>query len=400
MTSAGRAPGIYVHVPFCGRVCPYCDFAVRTGGPQTRAAFLQALAREVEEQASDGSPGPCVQPFAGAPFDTLYVGGGTPSSLAPDALGDLITNVRRRLGLAEGAEITLEANPEDVTPDRVEEWTEIGVTRISLGVQALDDRALERLGRAHTGEQATAAMECALGAAFDVVSVDLIFAVPGQSLASWESTLRHVVELQPHHVSCYELTVHEGTRFFRDRQRGAFSEATADHKAEQFFATHRLLEDAGYPAYEVSNFSRAPELRSRHNEKYWRHVPYLGIGPSAHSFDGDRRRWWNARSLTEWRLAIDQGRTAVDGEETIAPEALVLEALALGLRTTDGVDVDEVRRRWGVDLLSGNVGLIEDLTRRELLRLDGSRLVPTLDGLAVADGLARDFTIGRAQSER
>ena len=402
------APGLYVHVPFCARVCPYCDFAVQTGGPRKRAAYVRSLLQEIRccadrATASAAPSDRAGSPVAGEPqcrsardFDTVYLGGGTPSSLSAAALKEILATVREVLSIDDHASITLEANPEDVDDESLGTWRRLGVTRLSLGVQSFDVAALELLGRSHTPEQATAAAERSIAAGFEV-SLDLIFAVPAQSPESWRATLRHAIELRPHHVSCYELTVHERTRFYRARVRGDFAEVRDDDKAEQFFLTHRLLADAGYPAYEVSNFARAPEYRSRHSAKYWDHTPYLGLGPSAHSFDGNNKRWWNERRLTDWQMALDQRVGATCEEETLTPEQLVLEALALGLRTTVGLDLERMEARYGIDLRLPNAALIESLIGRGLLDDNGgSRLTPTLEGLAMADTLAGAFTIPAA----
>jgi oxygen-independent coproporphyrinogen-3 oxidase len=377
-------------------VCPYCDFAVQTGGPAKRQGYLDTLRSEIDGWAArvaDPAPGGAAAFSGDLPFDTVYLGGGTPSALQPQALDGIVSRLRRRLPLSRNVEITLEANPEDVSDDNLAAWRAIGVTRVSLGVQSFDDAALTLLGRAHTGVRATDAVERALAAGLDAVSLDLIYAVPGQSPARWEQTLRRAVDLQPQHISCYELTVHERTRFFRQRERGELVEVCDDDKAEQFFRTHGFLADAGYPAYEVSNFAAAPEHRSRHNVKYWDHTPYLGLGPSAHSFDGRRERWWNDRRLVDWQSAIDDaGGPAYEVEALAAPQ-LALEALALGLRTTRGVDLEYVERRCGIDLAAANRELIDRLQRDRLLTRAGSFLVPTLAGLAVADAVARAFDV-------
>lgn len=409
--SPGAAPGLYVHVPFCARVCPYCDFAVQTGGPRRRDAYVRSLLQEIRcwadrEAAPTASAGGAHGPVAeesrwGAvqAFDSVYLGGGTPSSLALDALEEILAALRGALPVAEDAELTLEANPEDISDDRLAAWRSLGVSRLSLGVQSFDGAALELLGRSHTPQHAITAIERSMAAGFDAVSLDLIFAVPGQTAASWESSLRRAVELSPHHISCYELTVHQGTRFFRARQRGDLSEVSDDDKAEQFFLTHRLLADAGYPAYEVSNFARRPEFRSRHNAKYWDHTAYLGLGPSAHSYDGEYRRWWNERRLIDWQSAVGEAGSGVSDGETLTAGQRVLEALALGLRTTAGVDLEYIAGRYGIDLRPGNAALVESLAGRGLLvRGRGSRLVPTLEGLALADTLAGAFEIGGDRS--
>lgn len=359
-------------------------------------------------------------------FDTVYLGGGTPSSLAPEALAEILGALRDRLPVAADAEVTLEANPEDVNLDSLAAWRALGIARLSLGVQSFDDAALQRLGRSHTGAQGRAAVESALAAGFDAVSLDLIFALPGRRADTWRSTLEQAVALAPQHISCYELTVHEGTRLFRERVRGRFVELADDDKAEQFFFTHRFLADNGYAAYEVSNFARAAgtssshdvgtsashgvgtstrhderyrlrhdeKYRSRHNAKYWDHTPYLGLGPSAHSFDGGSRRWWNERRLSDWQAALGERGGAVAEQEELAPAELVLEALALGLRTAAGVDLDAIERRWGIELRAPNAALIEHLVDEGLLRPETMpRLVPTLRGLALADTVAGGFEI-------
>jgi len=393
-----RAPGLYVHVPFCAHVCPYCDFAVQTGGPLKRQEYVDALLAEIERWGAGESAW-----SSAAAFDTIYLGGGTPSSLAPEQLAAVVETLNGSLAVAPDVEITLEVNPEDVSAESVAAWRRLGVSRVSLGAQSFDAEALQLLGRSHTPEQAATAVEMSLSAGFDAVSLDLIFAVPAragapdQSHERWAATLQRAVDLQPQHISCYELTVHEGTRFFRARSRGDFTETVEDSKAEQFFFTHRFLADAGYPAYEVSNFAPGPGLQSRHNAKYWDHTAYLGVGPSAHSFDGQRRRWWNERRLSDWQRALAGAAPTAQQEETLEPDQLVLEALALGLRTSAGVDLDRIERRWGIALRDANLAAIDRMVDDGLLtREGGARLQPTLEGLAMADTLARSFDISAA----
>lgn len=399
-------PGLYIHVPFCARVCPYCDFAVQTGGPKKRSAYVDSLVREIGAWGawvrSDGrgTVGPAAAVTRGevswtcaSPFDTVYIGGGTPSSLALDALETILAALFEALPIATDRIVTLETNPEDVTGANLASWRDLGINRLSLGVQSFDDDALGLLGRTHTSVEAIGAVAAALEAAFDVVSLDLIYGVPGQSADSWRATLEQAVSLQPHHISCYELTVHEGTRFFDARRRGELVEVVDDTKADLFFITHRFLAEAGYPAYEVSNFARRPAYRSRHNRKYWDHSPYLGLGPSAHSFDGVSSRWWNERRLDLWGAALDAGVLPIEGTESLTPEQLVLEELALKFRTTAGLDLAGIERRFGVELTRPNAEVVERLRATGFVERDAERLVPTLKGLAVADTLATSFEI-------
>lgn len=373
--------GLYVHVPFCSRVCPYCDFAVQTGGPRKQAEFLEALLAEIESTRWEGPP-----------FDTLYLGGGTPSALAADDLARVVSAIRRRFPFSGSPWITLEANPEDVNQEAAARWLELGVGTVSLGVQAFDDAGLRFLGRRHDAASARAAEEACREAGVPVVSIDLIFGLPGQSPESWAGTLRTAVALAPEHISCYQLTIHEGTRFGRLAERGQLDEMPDDEQAELFLMTHRLLQDSGYRGYEVSNFAAAPRFESRHNRKYWRHVPYLGLGPSAHSFDGERR-WWNLRRLRDWAPAVREHGSGIEESELLRPGDLVLEALMFGLRTRAGVDLGALARRHAVDLLQANAELIERLGADGLIELEGTVLRPTLRGMVVAEWLVGRFEI-------
>ena len=373
------SPGLYVHVPFCAAICPYCDFAVTRGGAQRRRRFVDLLAREIDLASEAGGWGR---------FDTIYLGGGTPSMLTGEQLASILSALRRHFAIQEDCWITLEANPEDASPDAMGEWRQLGVRTLSLGVQSFDDRRLEFLGRKHRGAAARRAVETGIGFGFEIVSVDLIYGQPGQTLGAWEKDLEQTVALGPEHVSCYQLTVHEGTRFGRQRSLGVLREKEDPELGDFFATTHDRLSDGGYEGYEVSNFARAPEFRSRHNQKYWRHVPYLGLGPSAHSWDG-RVRWWNERSLAGWEAALAGGRRPVAGHEELGAESQVLEAVMLGLRTREGVDLAALHRRFGIDLRALNGRLLDRWLRAGLLEADGAWLRPTRAGLAVADSLPR-----------
>lgn len=422
-------PGLYLHLPFCSEVCPYCDFAVVKGSAGRRVRFVEHLVREMElvrssllapatgpvapgaagsADPSDRQPfviapgaGPAApeavaasaDPLARQPFDTVYLGGGTPSLHPADELERLLEAARAHLRAAPDAWVFLEANPEDVTPERARAWRRLGVRTLSLGVQSFDAEELSFLGRRHGPQDARRAVTAAREAGFDTVSVDLIYGLPGQTAGAWRRNLEAAVELAPDHLSCYQLTVEEGTPFGVRRARGRLTELPEPAQAELFTLTHTLLVEAGYPAYEVSNFAAAPEHRSRHNRKYWDHTPYLGLGPSAHSFDGRSRRWWNERRLGRWQARVAAGERPLVGEETLTPVQLVLEALMLALRTPAGVDLARFRGRYGVDLLATNASLVGRLTEEGLLRPKAGRLAPTLPGLAVADHLATRFEL-------
>jgi oxygen-independent coproporphyrinogen-3 oxidase len=379
MRTEAEPRGLYVHVPFCSALCPYCDFAVNVGGEKRRSRFVRRLAAEIE--------------LRGAPIsrcDTLYFGGGTPSTLPRESLDRVIETLGSREWLTPSCRVFLEANPEDVTEPALASWKEAGIRTLSLGIQSLDPDALRFLGRRHTAEESSRAVTLAREAGFGTLSLDLIYGLPGQSEAAWRRDLERALALSPDHLSCYQLTVHENTRFGRMRRAGRLGRSDLDAEADLFRLTHRICEDNGMEGYEVSNFARAPEHRSRHNEKYWDHVSYLGIGPSAHSFDG-RARSWNERSFFDWERLVASGTLPVAGSESLDDQALLLETLMLRLRTRDGVDLARFEGRFGVSLVDANPSAVGSALEEGLIVVDRNRLRPTLDGLAVADSLASAF---------
>jgi oxygen-independent coproporphyrinogen III oxidase len=367
-------PGLYVHIPFCLRKCGYCGFYSITD--QTRIPdFLTALGRET-----------ALRREWTAPFDTLYLGGGTPSVLPPEALEALIAGIRAAFAITEDAEITLEANPADITPDLLTGLRRAGVNRLNRGLQSLNDAALAFLDRRHDRARAVAAVEAARNAGMADLGIDLIYGVPGQDIEPWLQTLREAIALNPDHLSCYQLTLEEGTPLALRHGRGEIAFPGEALQADLFRVTSEFLEDSGYIHYEVSNFAR-PGRESRHNQKYWNHVPYLGLGPAAHSFSG-RQRCWNRRSVNAYIADLDAGRDPVEASEILTEEQLRLEALFLGLRTRRGIDLARFRLRYGQDLLGDKRDIIERLVQEGLVEIRDGFLRPTRAGMAIADSLA------------
>jgi oxygen-independent coproporphyrinogen-3 oxidase len=373
--------GLYVHVPFCTSVCPYCDFAVTIAGEERRRAWVGGVVWEAQMYSD-----------IGLGFDTVYLGGGTPSSLEPEQLHQVVDGLRSYLDVDGRAELFLEVNPEDVSRQSASAWRQLGFRFVSLGVQSFDDEDLAFLGRRHSADEARCAAETLCETGFSTVSVDLIYGLEGRSENHWCRQIEIALELGADHLSCYQLTVHEETVLGRRVATGAVGEVGDEGLSNLFFLTHDLLADAGFEGYEVSNFASKPEHRSRHNQKYWDHTPYLGLGPSAHSFAGGRR-WWNRRKLRRWQTAVAEGTIPVEGEEHPSKEQLALEALMLGFRTAAGVDLERVREWFGVDLLADNGDTVEQLCESGHIEVDGSWLRPTLAGLAIADTLARSFAV-------
>ena len=359
-----RAPGLYIHVPFCSAKCPYCDF-YSLAAPSLRAAWLEGIGREIDRSG----------PWSG-PFDTLYLGGGTPSNLDDHQITALM-GVLSHFPRTPDAEVTMEVNPEDVNRERVDFFMGLGVNRISLGVQSLDDHELAFLGRRHTAAAAWEAAQAVREAGCLNLSLDLIYGLPGQETDSWLATLKRALTLEPEHLSCYILSTEKGTVFGRRADEGKVMTAGEDVSRELFLATSRFLEERGYVQYEVSSFSLGTDLYSHHNRKYWEHVPYLGLGPAAHSFDG-QKRWSNHRSVRRYCQDLAEGRAPVADREVLTASQLRLEALYLGLRTNRGADLT----------LTDNAALVEDLLARGLARVQKGRLILTRTGLLLADGLA------------
>ncbi len=367
--------GLYVHIPFCSGKCGYCNFY---SVPSTAdiPLFLDALAAEAKMYARTFSR-----------FDTLYFGGGTPSLLAPIDLARIITELDEAFAFSTDSEVTMEVNPADCSLTYLRGARRMGVNRLNIGVQAFDGVVLDFLERRHTPEQSLRAIETARTAGFDNIGVDLIYGIPGQEMASWLAGLDLAVSLNAEHLSCYQLTLGPGTRLGKRHTDGEFSLPDSDRQAEFFLTTSERLEAAGYLHYEVSNFARNERLVSGHNSKYWDHTPYLGLGPSAHSFR-ENRRWWNHASLPLYLKEITEDKTPVASSETLTEEELRLEALFLGLRTKKGIHLADFQKLHGCDLLQEKAAMISALEKEGLVEIENGCLQPTRAGLAVADSLA------------
>ena len=382
--------GLYVHIPFCSRRCPYCAFAVLTGRKEYYRRYVDAVCKEIEFHGHLGGRGP---------LDTVFFGGGTPSILEPDLLERILDTAARVLDLAPTAEITIEANPDTADRARFGGFRRIGFNRLSLGVQSFVDETLERLGRSHGGAEAERAYRVAREAGFDNVSLDLIFSTPGTSLGHWGHSLDKAVDLDPEHISTYALSIEPDTPFARLRRRGRLPLVDEDEDARAYEWTMERLIGSGYEHYEISNFAR-PGRRSRHNWGYWTGGEYLGVGMSAHSFVGGIRSW-NHRGLDRYLEAVEAGGQARHGQEEIGADTAARERIWMGLRTDAGISVKageksslEGQARFGELLEAGylemDVGVLR-LTRR------GFPLADAL-GLELVDLLEKTATHGQTVS--
>jgi putative oxygen-independent coproporphyrinogen III oxidase len=355
--------GLYVHVPFCLTRCGYCDFNTYAGLEHLRGSYVQALAGEADLAA----PG-----WAGVAFASIFLGGGTPTMLDPEVLGSLLERLRTRFEVEPGAEVTVEANPDTVDDGALSRLLDAGVTRLSLGVQSFDPAVLASLERLHSPGAARAAYAAARRAGFDDVNLDLIYGADGETLGSWDRTLREAVALGPEHVSAYALTVEPATPLGRRVAAGLTAAPDPDLQAEMYELACAALGAAGYEHYEVSNWAR-PGHACVHNRGCWEGQPYLGLGAGAHSFR-EGRRWWNVRPPRQYLDLVEAGSLPVGGEERLSEEDRRIERLLLGLRTADGIPAEWVEP-----------GLVGDYLAAGLARRRGDRLVLTDAGMLLAN---------------
>ena len=330
---------LYIHVPFCARRCSYCDFSIAVRRVVPDALYVDMIVTELRARHAE---------VAASPVATLYFGGGTPSRLGAGAIRSIIGHVRDSFAVEPTAEITIEVNPDDVTPTIVADWVAAGVNRVSLGVQSHDPAVLEWMHRVHCAEQVAPAVAMLRDAGIANLSLDLIFALPAHLERDWSRDIDLTLALAPQHVSLYGLTVEPMTPLARWTERGAVVPAADDTYARDYLLVHDALVSHAFEHYEVSN-AALPGHRSRHNHAYWTGADYVGVGPSAHSFVGGKRSW-NIREWEAYRAAVAEGRSVVAGSEEVAGDVAALESLYLGLRTSDGLPAARIprdaRQRW------------------------------------------------------
>ena len=377
-----RPEGLYVHIPFCATKCPYCDFNTYAGIESQMEPYLAALRKEIELWGAV---------LGGPRLETVFFGGGTPSYLPPGSLGMLLDAVRGSFGLAVEAEITAEANPDDLHADKLESLLEAGVNRLSIGVQSLDDDLLRLLGRRHSAGEALEAFTTARSAGFDNVSIDLMYGLPDQTLEQWGATLATALGMRPSHISMYCLTLEGGTPMERDAAAGRVSVPDGDLAADMYLMAEVQTAEAGYRHYEISNWAM-PGRESRHNLLYWRNRPFLGVGPGAHSYL-DGHRFHNLRSPREYirRLEFGEPRAqpggrifdgipVVEGAEPVDRRLEMAETMMMGLRLDTGIEPALFAARFGGPPGEVYGEIIEELEDDGLLEAGNDRIVLTPRG--------------------
>ena len=375
--------GIYIHIPFCRQACYYCDFhfSINLSG---RTELVNALVREIEIQKT----------YLGSePIETLYFGGGTPSLLTADELALIMQAVGDHFTLVRGPEITLEANPDDLTPDKLSELRSLGVNRLSIGIQSFNDSFLSALNRIHNATLARDSVRNAQRAGFDNISIDVIYAIPGMDIDEWRRNLKEAVQLDTQHISSYTLTVEDKTLFGKWTRQGKFHPVDDDAAADQHETMAEYLDGAGFEHYEVSNFSRLG-YRSRHNTSYWLDRKYLGIGPGAHSYDSATRQY-NVRNNRQYVASIQKGELPATREVLSADDKLS-EYLLLSLRTSWGADLVKLNREFGFNPLVQRPDYMQQLVQRGFATVTGDALVLSRKGRLLADEIVASLLVDRS----
>ena len=372
--------GIYLHIPFCHKACTYCDFHFVTNLSR-KEAMVEAMVKEITLRR-DFLP-------EGEELDTIYLGGGTPSVLSEAELKAIFAAIREGFTVNEEAEISLEANPDDLSPERLAGLKRQGVNRLSIGIQSFREEDLKWMNRSHTAEQALACVGHARAAGIDNLSLDLIFGLPGLGPAEWEENLETAIALAPQHLSLYALTVEERTALHYQLEKGKYELPSDEIFETHFLKAHARLTEAGYEHYELSNYA-LPGFRSRHNAAYWKGVPYLGIGPSAHSFDGQKRAW-NIANNSKYLKLLEAGESPVAEEENLGLRDRFNEYIMTGLRTAEGLDLQRIQQEFGRDLSLAKSSFLTDLEGAGHLWKEGDRIGLTPSGWIVSDHIIREL---------
>ena len=372
--------GLYIHIPFCKQACYYCDFFFSTRQEQ-RTELVRAISAELALQKNY---------LNGEPLETIYVGGGTPSILPPVELDEILNAVHANYSVAESPEITLEGNPDDLTKQKLDYLFQAGINRLSVGIQSFDDAILKSLNRAHNNLMARGCIEHAKNAGFNNISIDLIYALPGRSDEDWEKDIHEAVALEPQHISSYSLTIEEKTVFGKWTKQGKMKPINDDVAARQLALLIDNLECANYEQYEVSNFSK-PGFQSHHNSNYWRNKIYLGVGPSAHSYNGGSRQY-NLSNNSMYLRAIQQEKVP-STVEVLTREDKINEYLLTTLRTSWGADLKVLREQFSWDILEENRHYIQSLQSKGLIMIEDNILRLTRQGKFLADKIASDLFV-------
>jgi oxygen-independent coproporphyrinogen-3 oxidase len=370
--------GLYIHIPFCKQACYYCDFHFSTD-QRHRSDLIVAIAKEIELQKNY---------LNNETLRTIYFGGGTPSLCSREEISFILETIYSMFPVGDLAEVTLEANPDDLSNEKLLELKKAGINRLSIGVQSFDDDVLRFLNRAHSSAHAAACLRHARSVGFENISLDLIYAIPDQNTAAWRKNVEEALSYSPEHVSSYSLTIEEKTVFGNLQNKGRFPMISEDVSAEQFEVLMEMMDHAQYDHYEISNFSK-PGYHSRHNSSYWQQENYLGIGPSAHSYNGVSRQA-NVRNNTLYTQAIHRAEVPFEREELTRANQ-INEYILTTLRTSRGADLEKLNSDWHFDLRKKKAVYLSSLVDRGYASVDSGILKLTRTGKLLADKIAVDL---------
>lgn len=373
------AAGLYVHIPFCSSRCSYCDFATGLYQGELAERYVAALCEEIRASR-----------YGGAIVDTIYFGGGTPALLAPAQLDRILATLHEQFAIDPNSEVTLEINPGSVTREKLDAFRSLGINRASFGAQTFDDAELAKLGRSHNAADTLKTFATLRDAGFDNVSFDLIAGLPGQTLEGWQRNIKQALDLKPEHLSFYLLEVHSGTPLAEHIRRGLQPVPDDDLAGVMYRWMLDHASDAGYEHYEISNLCR-PGFHSRHNVKYWTADAYYGFGCSAHSYDGQMRRWSNHRDVLKYVETIEHGESPVVEDQELSETDVAAEALFLGMRMMRGVDVRRYRESFGVDLREQHAADLDRFRKAGLLEFDGDLIRLTRTGALLSNEVFAAF---------
>ncbi|HLP34904.1 MAG TPA: radical SAM family heme chaperone HemW [Amoebophilaceae bacterium] len=382
-----KRAGLYIHIPFCKQACHYCNFHFSTHLP-FKAVVLGSIQKELFLRKSY---------FASMPVATIYIGGGTPSLATLLEMEQLLHAIFTYFPVAVGAEITLEANPDDVTLEKLKGWRSMGINRLSIGIQSFNDRVLHFMHRAHTGFEAQKAIEWARVAAFDNLNLDLMYAIPSTTASDWQADLDKAVALAPEHISAYCLTIEDKTAFGHWHKQGKLIETEEEVSAEQFEQCLETLMQKGYIHYEIANFCQ-PGRFSEHNKHYWKKGPYLGIGPGAHSYNGTHRHW-NVANNALYVKSI-QNDIVPCTEELLTVANHINEYIMTSIRTCWGCDFDWLYHTYAVNLMAMHKDYIDQILSAGFAYLDQNKLLLTNSGKLVADKIASELFVDAADPQQ
>ncbi|MEL6251637.1 MAG: radical SAM family heme chaperone HemW [Bacteroidota bacterium] len=374
--------GIYLHIPFCRKACIYCDFHFSTNFSRKKA-LLDALRKEIDIRKNE------IQALG--TLNTLYFGGGTPSVLHKEEVLDIINHIRDLLPFSPEIEINLEANPDDLKLPYLESLSSVGINRLSIGIQSFSEDVLKWMNRSHNSQQSTQAIEEARIAGFENFSCDLIFGNPGIDQKLWEKDLQQLIDLKSPHISVYALTVEERTALSHQVENGKAVIPPEEIYQDQFLIAHQRLTVAGYEHYELSNYA-IPGFRSKHNSAYWKGIPYVGLGPSAHSYDG-KHRSWNIANNMRYIQQLDAGESPVEESELLSPKDQYHEYIMTHLRKMEGIDMSWIEKNWVPDWRKRFEGELNALKARDEILVEGQKLWIKPEAWLLSNQIIRDFFI-------